>query len=59
MKAKCSSRGLTDSLDLFSRPVYSFTFKKSPVMSTWPGVCYTLLLALLVVLFTLAKMGDF
>ena len=59
MKAKCSSRGLTDSLDLFSRPVYSFTFKKSPVMSTWPGVCCTLLLALLVVLFTLAKIGDF
>ena len=28
-------------------------------MSTWPGVCCTFLLALLVVLFTLAKIGDY
>ena len=59
MKAKCSSRGLTDSLDLFSRPIYSFTFKKSPVMSTWPGVCCTGILLLFVILFTLSKINDY
>ena len=51
----CTPRNVSDSLDLFSRPVYSFTFKSSPVMSTWPGVCCSLALAVTLLLFTLAK----
>ena len=54
-----SRRGLSDTFDLFSRPVYSFTFKRSRVMSTSPGVCCSVFLAFILILFGLAKLQDY
>lgn len=55
----CTVGNLTDSLDLFSRPVYSFTFKKSPVVSTLPGIICSIVLVFTLTLFTLAKLQDY